>query len=36
MSFSTSAASTAAVTLTVRKKSGKRWVTYAGASAKLK
>ena len=35
MTFSTSAASTAAVTLTVRKKSGKRWVTYAGAAAKL-
>jgi hypothetical protein len=36
MTFTTSAASTAAVTLTVRKKSGKRWVTHAGASAKLK
>ena len=35
-SVSSSAASAASVTLTVRKKSGKRWVTYASSAAKLK
>jgi hypothetical protein len=36
MTFRAPAASTASVTLTVAKKSGKRWVAYAGATAKLR